>query len=148
VHQVSRGLARSSTILGCRCPTVGRYVKPCWRHFWSMGWRDRHLRVHASLACGRTFAAAWLVFGMSVSTIALNVSITGQTLDRNIEEGVAKILEELGLLKTESCTLKPVCGVVPGPWGPTKFDDPWMRCPTCRGYVKPCWRHFFGSMGA
>jgi hypothetical protein len=49
------------------------------------------------LPVGRTFAAAWLDFGMSVSTIALNVSITGQTLDRNIEEG-GKILE-VGLVE-------------------------------------------------
>jgi hypothetical protein len=57
-----RGLARSSTILGCIVQPVERYVKPpnlLWEHG---GLRDRHLRACVSLACSRTFGSQFGFF--------------------------------------------------------------------------------------
>jgi hypothetical protein len=64
-------------------------------------WGDRHLRVHACLSClyqshvCRRFGfERW-----NVSTIALNFSITGQTLDRNIGRGKNAAILEVGLVE-------------------------------------------------
>jgi hypothetical protein len=116
--------------------------------FGSMGaWRDVICACMHSCCMGRIWQQVWFWYG-DVSTIALNVSITGQTLDRNIEKRGDKNFGGVWLVEGQILrTLKPVCVVLCTRSLRFKFDDPWMPCQTV-GCMSMARRALLGSMGA
>jgi hypothetical protein len=137
----------SSTILGCHCPTCREGMSNrAGDTFWSMGaWRDvicACMRSCCRVAFGSRFGFVW-----GVSTIALNVSITGQTLDRNIEKRGGKNFGGVWLVEGQILrTLKPVCVVLCTRSLRFKFDDPWMPCQTV-GCMSMAGRALLGAWG-
>jgi hypothetical protein len=119
--------ATKFVILGCRC-VAGRCVK----HFWEHGaWRDRHLRACVLLPVGRTFGSR-LDFCMRRLDHCSQRQYNRSNLDRTSKRW-PQILEELGLLKTESCThVETVCCTLS--FGRISRSSTILgcRCPTCR----------------
>jgi hypothetical protein len=111
------------------------------------GLGDRHLRVHACLlSLGRTFGTQ---FGFRYGASRPLLPKYNRS-DWNEQRGGRKFWRSLELVEGESWA-----HVETGVWGraprslgactsSTILD---ASCPTCRRYVKPCWRHFWEHGG-